>query len=119
MMRKRLTGWFVICSLMLGLMGCGRGQENETKETVSVAGSEALSDTKEEKESEYIPGQGFRPPSGSRMDRNGHIVDPEGNTYDLEGKWQVPEGGRVDAQGRIYDKNGKLMGGGATIGSVG
>lgn len=64
-------------------------------------------------------GQGFQPPEGSHRDKNGHIVDPEGNTFEEDGSWTVPEGGHVDSKGRIYDKDGNLMGGGAPIGSKG
>ena len=64
-------------------------------------------------------GQGFQPPEGSHRDKNGHIVDPEGNTFEEDGSWAVPEGGHVDSKGRIYDKDGNLMGGGAPIGSKG
>lgn len=87
-----------------------KGQE-ENKNTQDTAVSEGTEET--------AVGQGFRPPEGSHVDKNGNIVDPEGNTYNKKGEWQVPEGGSIDAQGRIRDKNGRIMGGGAAVGSVG
>lgn len=119
MIRKRLIGQFIILSLVIGLTGCGKTQDNKAEEKAEEMTSEASADPEEKNNSDYVTGQGFRPPKGSHVDKHGNIVDQEGNTYDREGKWQIPEGGRVDSQGRIYDKNGKLMGGGATVGSVG
>ncbi|MDO4324322.1 MAG: DUF3659 domain-containing protein [Lachnospiraceae bacterium] len=131
MIRKRMIGQLIILSLMMGVSGCGRTQDNRTEEKAVTAvseeragteeqtGTEERAGTVEKADSDNVTGQGFQPPKGSRVDKNGNIVDREGNTYDREGKWQVPEGGWVDSQGRIHDKNGKLMGGGATIGSQG
>ena len=35
-------------------------------------------------------------PRGAKRDSRGYIVMPDGNTFDKEGGWQVPEGGYVD-----------------------
>lgn len=124
MIRKEMIGRMILLSLMIGLTGCGKEQDNKTEEiTAATAATETdateTDAAEQEDNSDYVTGQGFRPPAGSHTDSNGNIVDQEGNTYDKEGKWQIPEGGRVDSQGHIYDKYGRLMGGGATIGSQG
>ena len=119
MIRKRIIGRMILFSLMIGLTGCQKTQDNKTEETTAVTAAADPDAAEKNDGSDYVVGQGFRPPAGSHTDKNGNIVDREGNTFDREGKWQVPEGGRVDSQGRIYDKNGKPMGGGATVGSVG
>lgn len=103
-------------SLLLWELGEEESQEpNEEKVQEKDSQNMAVSEIKEE----TVVGQGFRPPEGSRVEKNGNIVDLEGNTYNTKGEWQVPEGGRVDSKGRIFDKNGRMMGGGATVGSVG
>lgn len=118
-MKKRMSGKFAIFLLAMGLAGCSQTQNGETeKETVVLSdGKNSAAET--EGNFGYAVGQGFRPPKGSKLDKKGNIVDPEGNTFDKNGGWQVPEGGRVDSKGRIYDKNGKMMGGGAVVGSKG
>lgn len=88
--------------------GAAAEQENPAQDTTVQA-----------KETKIVTGQGFQPPEGSSLDRNGNIVDLEGNTFNRKGEWQVPEGGRVDSKGRIFDRNGKMMGGGAMVGTVG
>lgn len=126
MRRKKIMGQLVLFLMIVGLIGCGQAQETgSTKETTgSKAETAAVSDQSADdmggdNDSDSITGQGFKPPNGSHIDKNRNIVTPEGDTFSKDGGWQVPEGGRVDSQGRIYDKNGKMMGGGAKIGSKG
>lgn len=119
MRRKRIIGQIMMFSLVIGLTGCNQSQSKKAVEEEVILSSGDSEDTEDNNDSDYMPGLGFRPPKASRRDKNGNIVDPEGNTFNNEGKWQVPEGGRVDSQGRIYDKNGKIMGGGAVVGSQG
>lgn len=64
-------------------------------------------------------GQGFTPPKGSRLNKKGQIVDPEGNTFEQNGSWAIPEGGGLNQDGLIVDKDGNLVGGGARPGSQG
>lgn len=132
MRRKKMMGQLLVCLLMMGLGGCDQKQEaGDTEEMVAeetaavsaqnVENGETISadDAGKEEDSDSVTGQGFKPPKGSHIDKNGNIVTPNGDSFSKDGGWQVPEGGRVDSQGRIYDKNGKLMGGGATVGSKG
>lgn len=119
MRRKRMFGWFIGICLIIMATGCNQKQSAEKEDKTSVQPSGDAEAAEHEQASEVVTGQGFQPPKGSTRDKNGNIVDPQGNTFDEKGGWQIPEGGRVDAKGRIYDKNGKLMGGGAVIGSKG
>ncbi len=139
-MKKRIM---LLCMLFVlaGLAGCGEKtdktaeasaeqeasqaeQKQEKTGNASVFGNEAeetgsAENTEGTDEEESRVGTGFVPKAGSHVDSNGNIVAPNGDTTNTRGQWQIPEGGRVDSQGRIYDKNGKMMGGGATVGSVG
>lgn len=101
-------------SLIMAMSGCTNNIES--KKTTNISGSNNDSKTKDEEEG---IGTGFTIPKGSTKDSNGNIVTPDGDTFNKKGEWVVPEGGHVDSQGRIVDKNGKLVGGGATVGSVG
>lgn len=128
-MRKRKFMGICMALCLAGTSGCtGKTPAAQTEtaqqtengaaaaqtDPVSADAADASSDG-----SEKVTGQGFTPPKGSRVDKNGNYVDKEGNTYAKDGGWAVPEGGHVDSQGRIIDKNGNVMGGGATIGSKG
>ena len=138
-MKKKML---LLCVLFVlaGLAGCGEKtdkkaasaeqeasqaeQKQEKTENASAFETEAeetgsAENAKGTGEEEGRVGTGFVPKAGSHIDGNGNIVAPNGDTTNARGQWQIPEGGRVDSQGRIYDKNGKMMGGGATVGSVG
>lgn len=119
-MRNRKK-WMVMCLIisLAGLAGCGNKGADTGEKAAQESDSEISATEDGEDNSMDVVGQGFRPPEGSHVDKNGHIVDKEGNTFDKDGGWQVPEGGHVDSSGRVYDKDGNLMGGGAKIGSKG
>ena len=113
MSKKRIMCVVMACFMAAAAAGCGKektGETNAEEDAIVIQNIDAGSQV----------GNGvFTPPPGSKIDKNGNIVDPKGNTFDKDGGWQVPEGGRVDSQGHIYDKDGNLMGGGAVIGSKG
>lgn len=126
MRRKKWTGLFLAVCL-IGLTGC-QNQADTPKETNGQQTRQTVENPKEQAENasqapsedaENRVGTGFIPPKGSKLDKNGNIVDPEGNTFNKKGEWQVPEGGSVDSKGYIRDKDGKLVGGGVQVGSVG
>lgn len=139
-MKKKMMFLCVLFALA-GLAGCGEKTDKNVEVSAEQEASQAEqkqettgnafdSETEAEKTGsaentegtdaeENRVGTGFVPQAGSHVDRNGNIVAPNGDTTNARGQWQIPEGGRVDSQGRIYDKNGKMMGGGATVGSVG
>lgn len=128
-MRKKTLAGICTAICLAGMTGCTGGSPTEQTETfrqteseTPAAKTEPVSADAADKSAdvpETITGQGFTPPKGSRVDKNGNYVDKEGNTYAKDGGWAVPEGGHIDSQGRIIDKNGNVMGGGATVGSKG
>ena len=93
--------------------------ENSSGDAKIAAEGTGAQEAAADENAQETAGTGFVPPKGSHINSEGNIVDPEGNTFNSMGQWQVPEGGHVDSQGRIIDKNGRVMGGGATVGSVG
>lgn len=130
-MKKRRFAGICMAVLLAGMTGCANevpAAQTETElstqaesrtaaketENVSVTAADDSSDSVED-----VAGQGFVPPKGSRVDSNGNIATPSGETFSKDGGWAVPEGGHVDSQGRIIDKNGNVMGGGAPVGSKG
>ena len=127
-MRKKILARICTAICLAQMTGCTGGAPSAQTETLQQTESEThaaktesvSADAAEESPDgpETITGQGFTPPKGSRVDRNGNYVDKEGNTYAKDGGWAVPEGGHIDSQGRIIDKNGNVMGG-ATVGSKG
>ena len=113
---KVAVDFLIIIMLLFSLTGCGF----QTRKDINTGRSEnihAKNTVHPAKDDLFTPGTVL--PRGARRDSRGYIVMPDGNTFDKEGGWQVPEGGYVDSKGRIHDKNGKLLGGGAEIGSKG